>query len=223
MSNDSIFSSTYLGPISSSFGFRDSVGSGFDLNDFFYFSSSGAGTYTITLSGLSANLDLGVYNSSGWLVDYSILSGTSSESVSVGSGRAFEAFYFQVAPNQTASSSYILNIEFTAAPQYVYDYGQLFGWHLDSVFEGYFLGWGVGWSVGWNVGWNVSWHYGWGYTWYVNDAGDWEAGYNLGWVYGWNSSWNIGWFYGWNYGWQADYSQTWDYGWYNGWGWIFIG
>ena len=226
MSNDSIYSPTYLGLVSQNYSFRDSVDGFFDLRDYFYFQSGVTGSLTVTLSGLTADLDLGIYNASGVLLDSSTLYGFSSETVTVSSVSSFDGFYIQVEPYLGASSSYTLSITFTASPPYIYDYPSFadiatsggsnltYGWHLDEVFAGYYLGWGVGWSVGWNVGWNVGYYYGWGYTWYVNSSGDWEAGYAVGWSYGWNVGWNYGWFHGWNYGWQPYYTQAWDLGYY---------
>jgi hypothetical protein len=87
------------------FNWNDSVSSG-DRDDFFRFSMTNAGTTNFSLSGLSADADIYLYNSSGTLLSSSTLGGTSSESLNrfLSSG----TYYLQVHSYNAIATNYHL-------------------------------------------------------------------------------------------------------------------
>ena len=85
-----------------------SVGYGGDSDDYFVFSPTSSGTMTISLSGLSADIDLRLLSSSGTQLRSSIASGSSNETISyfVSSG---STYYVRVDPYYSAASNYVLS------------------------------------------------------------------------------------------------------------------
>lgn len=91
-----------------------SVGFSSDSDDFFRVDALSSGTATFTLSGLSEDLDLRLFNSGGSQLSSSTLGGTSNDVITfdVTGG---STYYLAVDPHNTASSTYSLAVDLPAA------------------------------------------------------------------------------------------------------------
>jgi hypothetical protein len=91
------------------------TGSGSDLHDWARFTLSGRTSGTIQLSGMTQDLDLELYNSSGTRIDRSIRSGKSTDTITLKS-LAAGTYYVRVTPGVTgARSAYALRFGLTVS------------------------------------------------------------------------------------------------------------
>jgi len=85
-----------------------STGSGTDTQDWSRFTVSGRTSGTIQLSGMTQDLDIELYNSSGTRIGHSIRSGTSTDTITL-TNLAAGTYYVRVLPGVTgARSAYAL-------------------------------------------------------------------------------------------------------------------
>ncbi len=96
-----------IGTLSSSQTFQDFVGTN-DTNDYYRFNLSESSTFNLALTGLSADADVRLLNSSGITIQSSLRSGSNSESIT----RALAAgtYYVQIYPFSGASTNYQLRV-----------------------------------------------------------------------------------------------------------------
>lgn len=94
-----------------SFAGAGSVGSGGDTDDFYKFTPSRNGTLVATLYGLSADLDLALYNAGQTQLAISLLGGAAIERFQVNLV-AGQTYYIRVDPYLTAFSNYSLQLGF---------------------------------------------------------------------------------------------------------------
>ena len=80
--------------------------------DYFKFTTSSAGTITVSLTGLTANLDVKLYDSSQSLLNSSANSGTSSEEIIYPASNS-GTFYVKVYGYNSATSNYTLTVDFS--------------------------------------------------------------------------------------------------------------
>ncbi len=81
--------------------------------DYFKFTTSSAGTITVSLTGLTADLDVELYNSSQSFLDSSPNGGTTSEEI-IYPASSSGTFYVKVLGGSGATSSYTLKVTFTS-------------------------------------------------------------------------------------------------------------
>ena len=104
---NSLSSARDIGTLNSSRSFSDWVGSA-DTNDYYRFTVNGQSNFSLDLTGLTADADVQLLNSSGSLITSSSLSGSSSESINrqLGTG----TYYVRVLPFNGANTNYSLNL-----------------------------------------------------------------------------------------------------------------
>ncbi|AFY42497.1 pre-peptidase C-terminal domain-containing protein [Nostoc sp. PCC 7107] len=100
-----------IGTLSSTQTFNDFVGTT-DTNDYYRFTLGTASNFRLNLSGLSADADVELLNSSGATIQSSALSGTTSESIN--SHLAAGNYYVRVYPYGSANTSYNLSLTASA-------------------------------------------------------------------------------------------------------------
>ncbi|BBD58390.1 peptidase [Nostoc sp. HK-01] len=100
-----------IGTLSGTRTFNDFVGST-DLNDYYRFTLGSASNFSLNLSGLSADADVVLLNSSGVAIASSALSGTTSESIN--SHLAAGNYYVRVYPYGSVNTSYNLSLTASA-------------------------------------------------------------------------------------------------------------
>ncbi|MBD2036171.1 S8 family serine peptidase [Leptolyngbya sp. FACHB-321] len=103
-----------LGALTGSQTYFDYVGRG-DANDYYQFSLATGSSVSVALSGLSADANIRLLNSSGSTIQASVNAGIAAEAVN----RALDAgtYYIQVySANSSASSNYNLNLATTPSP-----------------------------------------------------------------------------------------------------------
>lgn len=117
-----VFTPTAGGDGNDTFGTAQAVAAGATIHgvissatdeDWYTFTTTGAGTITITLTGLSADANLALYNSTPTSLGSSANTGTANDTVSY-TAAAAGTFYAQVLP-QTVGASYTLGVIFTPA------------------------------------------------------------------------------------------------------------
>ena len=89
-----------------------SVGFNGDTDDFIRFVAPATGTVTANLTGLSADIDLYAYNSGQTVLDSSLATGSTSETVQF-HVVAGQSYYINVHPYQAAASNYSLTVALT--------------------------------------------------------------------------------------------------------------
>lgn len=88
------------------------IGSSNEQGDFYKFQATDDGTLTIDLTGLSADLDLYLLNSTGTELAKPYKSGATSENIVWEGLNSGETYYIKVAPYNGAQSSYSLAVDF---------------------------------------------------------------------------------------------------------------
>ena len=86
-----------------------SAGFGSDSADYYKFVSVGSGTASFSLSNLSSDLDLSLYNANGNQLGYSFNGSSTAESISYNVTNG-ETYYLQIDPWRSAESNYELDI-----------------------------------------------------------------------------------------------------------------
>lgn len=92
------------------------VGFGSDSDDLFVFTASQSGNVTMGLSGLSADIDLHVYNPNGTRIASSRNSGTQNESLTL-QVQSGQQYYVGVTPNTSQGSDYDLSMSYSSSAQ----------------------------------------------------------------------------------------------------------
>ncbi|WP_073069699.1 pre-peptidase C-terminal domain-containing protein [Phormidesmis priestleyi] len=117
---DTIANAFNIGTLDKNATFRESLGSANDLEDDYQFTLSANSSLSLTLNGLSANVDLQLLNSSGAVIQTSAIAGNSAESISSGLLSA-GTYYVRLSLNGSDITSYTLNLS-AALPIYQYEF-----------------------------------------------------------------------------------------------------
>ncbi|ELR97421.1 PPC domain-containing protein [Gloeocapsa sp. PCC 73106] len=96
-----------IGTLGSTQNFTDFVGTS-DTNDYYRFNVSNYSNFSLSLSGMSADGDVQLLNSSGGVIASSALGGSSSESINTALGAG--TYYVRVYPFGSANTSYNLSL-----------------------------------------------------------------------------------------------------------------
>ena len=83
-----------------------------DTNDYYKFTTTGTTSFALSLTGLTADADVYLLNSTGGEVAHSYNSGTAPEAISV-SNLAAGTYYVQVKPYNSAATDYTLDLSAT--------------------------------------------------------------------------------------------------------------
>jgi pimeloyl-ACP methyl ester carboxylesterase len=111
--NNSLNTANNIGTLNGSKIFRDWVGST-DTNDYYRFYIGNTSNFSLSLTGLSADADVKLLNSSGGEIGSSTNSGSLSESITqfLSAG----TYYVRVYPYSSANTNYTLSLNATAIP-----------------------------------------------------------------------------------------------------------
>ena len=93
---------------------------GSDTDDYYTFTNYGTGAFTITLSGLSQDIDLRLLDENGLTLQSSFHSGAANETITQAFGHG-ETYYIQIYPWAAAGSDYNLQLEtnLNSNPDYI--------------------------------------------------------------------------------------------------------
>lgn len=98
--------------------YRDRIGGGTDPNDFFQFNVATEGRVTLSLTDFNADLDLGLYDSTGVLIQASTQVGTTPEAIVT--QLAAGTYFIQVNPfNPSEATPYALSLSINTPPRLI--------------------------------------------------------------------------------------------------------
>ncbi len=117
---DTIAKAFNIGTLDKTATFRESLGSANDLEDDYQFTLSADSSLSLTLSGLRADVDLQLLNSSGAVIQTSAIAGNSAESISSGSLSA-GTYYVRLCLKGSGITGYTLDLA-AALPVYKYEF-----------------------------------------------------------------------------------------------------
>jgi hypothetical protein len=107
--NNTLSTANYIGTLSSTRTFNDFVGNS-DTNDYYKFYLSSNSNFSLTLSGMTADGDAQLLNSSGAVIQTSTANGSSNDSISRTLNTGY--YYVRVYPSSGANTNY--NLKLTA-------------------------------------------------------------------------------------------------------------